>query len=298
MFRILGAALAAACICGAAVPASAADLKVTSDKMVTGIKWTESVAYDPGEKVLYASEFVSKLDTVLKDGEGRISKLSLDGKILQQGVFPANGEKLNKPKGIWIRDGKLWVTDIDAVWQFDLKSKQSRKLDVPGAQFLNDPTVMGNALYVSDNRGDQLFRIAPADFLKTKAAPKITTVFSGKSVNPNGLYPGKGGAVWAVGFAAKDKPRAIFSVKGSTLKKVSKDIGMLDGLYQMKDGSLLVTDWVSGTLFHWSAKGGTQTLASGFKGPADFAVVPEKKGLLVVVPDLAKSELRFITLGK
>lgn len=41
-----------------------------------------------------------------------------------------------------------------------------------------------------------------------------------------------------------------------------------------------------------------QTLADGFKGPADFAVAPNAKGLLVVVPDLVKSELRFVQLGE
>jgi hypothetical protein len=48
---------------------------------------------------------------------------------------------------------------------------------------------------------------------------------------------------------------------------------------------------------HWSAQG-TQPLARGFKGPADFCVVPEPGGLLVVVPDLVKSELRMIRLAR
>ena len=39
-------------------------------------------------------------------------------------------------------------------------------------------------------------------------------------------------------------------------------------------------------------------IASGFNGPADFCVAPNAKGLMVVVPDLVKSELRMIQLGK
>ena len=66
----------------------------------------------------------------------------------------------------------------------------------------------------------------------------------------------------------------------------------------MNDGTLLITDWISGSLSRWSAAAGMETLASGFKGPADFCVVPEAKGLLVVVPDLPKSELRMIRLGR
>ena len=81
-------------------------------------------------------------------------------------------------------------------------------------------------------------------------------------------------------------------------KTLAKDLGRLDGLYQMKNGDLLVTDWNTGTLGVWNAKAGFKKLASGFKGPADFGVAPNSGGLLVVVPDLVKSELRLIQLSQ
>lgn len=166
-------------------------------------------------------------------------------------------------------------------------------------QFANDLAVMGNALYVSDNRFDQLFRVEPADFLKSKTPPKITVVFSGKSINPNGIYPAKDGSLLMAGFKSQDEPRGIYSVMpGKDPKPLSDKIGMLDGLYQMKDGDLLATDWVTGPLFRWNAKTGIQKLAADFKGPADFCVIPNANGLLVVVPDLPKGELRFVQLGQ
>ena len=78
----------------------------------------------------------------------------------------------------------------------------------------------------------------------------------------------------------------------------SLPIGRLDGIYEMADGTLLVTDWNAGSLFSWSEKTGMQKLATGFKGPADFCVVPQSGGLTVVVPDLVQSQLRFIHLRK
>ncbi len=66
----------------------------------------------------------------------------------------------------------------------------------------------------------------------------------------------------------------------------------------MNNGDILATDWVSGSLFQWNKKMGMKKLATGFKGPADFCVVPNKKGLLVAVPDLVKGEIRFVQLGK
>ena len=138
----------------------------------------------------------------------------------------------------------------------------------------------------------------PADFLKSKKDPKVTVVFDGKGINPNGVAAGKGGTLLMVGFAGKDKPRGIYSMKpGSAPELISKPIGMLDGVYRMKNGDLLVTDWVSGSLFQWNKTMGMKELATGFKGPADFAVAPNAKGYLVAVPDLVKAEIRLIQLG-
>jgi hypothetical protein len=273
-------------------------LRVVSDRTVSGFAYPESVAYDPKAKVLYMGQFGSELKPAEKDGKGKISKVSLDGKVLEDRFLPAHGETLHKPKGIWVRGERLWVTDIDAVWIFDLKSRKGRKLDLPGMGFANDPAVQGNALFVSDNRGDMLYRVEPADFLNHQGNPQIAVVFAGKSINPNGLYPARDGSLLMVGFQSLKQARGIYSVsKSGEIKTLSKEIGGLDGVYELRDGSLLVTDWNSGSLFRWSPKTGMQTLASGFKGPADFCVIPDEKGITVVVPDLVQSQLRFVRLA-
>jgi sugar lactone lactonase YvrE len=299
---ILSVSIAAAQM-GIVTGAYAADanmLRAISEQTASGFAFPESVAYDPAAKVLYVGQFGgTELKPAEKDGKGKISKVSLEGKILEEQFLPASGEIMNKPKGIWVKGNRLWVTDIDAVWIFDLKTRKGRKLEIPGITFANDPAIKGNVLYVSDNRADQLYSVEPADFLNAKSDPKFKLVFSGKSVNPNGLYPAKDGSLLMVGFKSDKEARGIYSLdaKGK-VKPLSKDIGRLDGIYEMKDGTLLATDWNSGSLFSWSAKSGMQTLASGFKGPADFCVIPEARGYMVVVPDLVKGELRMIRLGK
>ncbi len=294
----VGAAIAGALALLAAAPAaSAKELKVLSEKTVTGLGHVESVGYDPKGKVFYASDFGAALKPADKDGKGKIAKISLDGKILDAAFLPAEGQVLNKPKGNIIKGNRLWVTDIDSVWVFDLKTKKGKKLALPGASFANDPAIIGNTLYVSDNRADKLFSVKPADFLNKE--PKVTTVLDGKGVNANGVAAGKGGTLLMAGFAGKDKPRGIYAMKpGGKPELISKPIGMLDGIYQLKNGDLLVTDWVSGSLFQWNKKMGMKKLATGFKGPADFAVAPNAKGYLVAVPDLVKAEIRLIQLGK
>jgi hypothetical protein len=295
------ALLVAALLCSQTVFAQDG-LRVSSDQTVGGFVFPESCGYDAKGKALYVGNFGgAKLDPAAKDGAGYISKVGLDGKVIEQKFLPAaGGEALNKPKGIWIRGERLWVTDIDVVWIFDLKTKKGRKLALPGVGFANDPAVAGNVLYISDNRNDKLVKVQPADFLNAKKEPSVTEVFSGASVNPNGLYPARDGMLLMVGFLGADKPRAIYALGVSgQIKQLSEPLGRLDGIYELKDGSLLATDWNTGSLFRWSEKTGMQKLASGFKGPADFCVVPGAGGsMTVVVPDLPQSQLRFIQLRR
>jgi hypothetical protein len=188
----------------------------------------------------------------------------------------------------------MWVTDIDALWLFDTATRQSRRLELPGIEFANDVAVMDGAVYVSDNRSDQLFRVAPADFLEASVQPEVRALWKGGSVFPNGLWPTKEGLLM-VGFQSPDKPRGIYVMgRDGAITQLSQPIGRLDGLYQMRDRSLLVTDWNTGSLFRWSAETGIQTLAKGFKGPADLCVM----GNTVYVPDLVKGEIRIIRLGR
>jgi hypothetical protein len=293
-------AVAALLACSAS--ASAQSWRVAGEQTLGGFVNPESVGCDARGKALYVGNFGSpKLDPVLKDGMGYISKLSLDGKVLEKNFLPAaGGEKLNKPKGIWIRGNHLWVTDIDVVWQFDLKTKKGRKLAIPGIQFANDPAISEGVLYVSDNRSDQVFRIEPADFLNAKKEPKISSLAMGKGANPNGLWPQPDGTILMVGFIAPDKPRAVYELGLSgQVKQISAPIGRLDGVVRLGDGTLLVTDWNSGSLFSLNTvTGDTRKLSEGYKGPADFCVVPGAGGLTVVVPDLVQSQVRLIKLSR
>ena len=185
------------------------------------------------------------------------------------------------------------------MWEFDTKTRRGKKLNLPGVQFANDPALVGNTLYVTDNRSDALVSITPANFLDLSDSPKVAIVWSEKGINPNGIYPAKDGSLLMVGSKSEKETRGIYSMKpGQDPKPISKEIGRLDGLYQMQDGTLLVTDWNSGTVFAWSEKAGMNTIASGFKGPADLCVFPHDDGLMAVVPDLVKSELRMIQLGQ
>ena len=198
-------------------------IRVISEQTIKGFAFPEAVTYDPQAKLLYVSEFGSELKPVEKDGKGRISRVSLTGEILDKQFLPApGGEALNKPKGSWVAGNRFWVTDIDVVWVFDLQARRGRKVALPGAQFANDLAVMGKALYVSDNRGDQVYRVEPADFLEMSGEPQVTPVLQGKSVNPNGVYPAKDGSLLMVGFMSPEQSRGIYALSaGGEMKALA-----------------------------------------------------------------------------
>jgi hypothetical protein len=291
---------AAGLVLAAGAGASAKDLKVISDKTITGVGHPESVAYDRKEKVFYAGDFgTPPSKSAEKDGLGKINKITLDGKVMDSGLKPAAGQPpLSKPKGIWIRGNRLWVADLDAVWVFNLKTKKGKRLEI-GSNYANDVTVVKNVLYVTDNRNDVVWRVEPADFMKGKADPKITKIYSGKGVSPNGIYPARNGSLLLGGFKSKDDARGIYEMSlGQEPKLISKPIGLVDGMYQMRGGEILATDWVTSSLFQWNEKDGVRKLVGDIKGPADFCVVRNREGMLVAIPDLVKGEIRLVQLGR
>ena len=75
----------------------------------------ESVIYDKKNNVIYAANM--NLEPRKKDGNGFISKISTDGKILD--LHWADG--LSSPKGLAIVGDILYAADVDEVVAIDLK---------------------------------------------------------------------------------------------------------------------------------------------------------------------------------
>jgi outer membrane protein assembly factor BamB len=289
------AVLLAVALLAAFTPAQAA-WQVITQQILPGSGHPESVAYDAQNQALYMSNFGDAFKPTLKDGKGYISKLDLQGKQLETHFLPGPGDKLNKPKGLWVADGHLWAADIDSVWCFDLKTKKGRRLALPQAQFANDVTVNQGKLYVSDTNAGCVYLVQPANFLKTE--PKVRVMLSPTGFHPNGLWPAQGGGVYIVAKKDLEGPGGLYQARDvGQMSKLKGDLGRLDGVAMLPDGSFLYTDWAGGGLFLLSGGGGPVKLAGGFKGPADFAVVPRGKGFLVVVPDLVTGELHLIQIA-
>ncbi len=290
--------------CLLALPTPAAWHQV-GRRTIAGLEHPESVALDGRRQVLYLSCFGPELQPSRRDGRGYISKLSLEGQVLQERFLPAAGQRLHKPKGLWVKEQRLWVTDIDAVWVFDLNRRRGRRLALPGARFANDLIVQEGRLYVTDTATGTIYLVTPADFLHTGA--RVSTLVVQPGLGPNGLALGRRGELLLATYVDDGSGRIYrltpqagrgLQPAAARLTPLSKALGRLDGLALLPDGTLLYSDWASGGLYALGQDNRPRQLAGGFRGPADFALLPREGGkrYQVVVPDLVSGRVSFVTL--
>jgi sugar lactone lactonase YvrE len=242
-----------------------------------GFAMPESVLWDADKKVLYVSNING--GPADKDGNGYISKLSVDGKLITEKW--AIG--LDGPKGMALAKGRLYVTDIDRLVVIDTATgKITKTYAAPEARFLNDIALDGDGgVYVSDMMGNALWRLKGTKFQKWLSDAQLE--------NPNGLRIESGRLVMAAwgpmtgqGFATS-RPGALKAVTlaDGMIRDLTGPIGNLDGLEPDGKGGWLVSDWMKGGVFAIDRKGSVAKILPLPQGSADIGYVVEQKLLLV-----------------
>jgi outer membrane protein assembly factor BamB len=159
-----------------------------------------------------------------KDGDGFISLISLDGKVLKRKLVKG----LNAPKGICFCDGKLFVADIDELVVAEPDTgKVIKKIKVPGAKFLNDTACKDGKVFVSDTQTNSIYTVDSKNY-RVKLFLK-----SHKLQGPNGL-------------AFKDGKLLVASWGGGKLLEVDGEIKVLASGFENLDGVVVTED---GTIF-------------------------------------------------
>jgi sugar lactone lactonase YvrE len=196
------------------------------------LKTPESVIYCQANNLIYVSNINGNASE--KDGNGFISVLSADGDILN--LEWATG--LHAPKGMGLREGKLYVADIDQLVVIDLKNgKIINRFEAPGAQFLNDVTVSPEGkVFVSDMVTKKIHMLHDNNFSEWL----YSEIFN----RPNGLYAEDGKLY--VG------DHHIFEIDMST-RKINiavAEAGGVDGLEKTAGGDFIFSHWAGRVFLH------------------------------------------------
>ncbi|MCA9044930.1 MAG: SMP-30/gluconolactonase/LRE family protein [Planctomycetaceae bacterium] len=257
-------------------------------RITEGISAPESIYFDADTGCLFLSQ-IREGGGKAKDGDGGISKLSVDGKMVDENWVTG----LNAPKGLRSHGGTLWVSDIDQLVSVDIATgKITRRLDVPDAVFLNDVACgTDGSVYVSDMAAGKIIRFKDEKLSVFAEGPELQ--------NPNGLLVHDGGLLLG-GWGTEFNP-ADFSTKetGQLLrldlktKKVTvvtpERIGHIDGIEIDGEGGYVVSDWPNGKVMHVNSNGEATTLLSLPKGTADIAVLLPQ-GILLL-PEMLENRL-------
>ncbi len=199
-------------------------------------KVPESVNYDLQKNVLIVSNINGKPSA--KDGNGFLSLLSLDGKVLK--LKWVSG--LNAPKGAALVGRKLYVADIDQVVVVDVeRANIVKRIPFPQAGFLNDVAADAHGtVYVSDTSGKNsvIYRLRddrPEVWLR---APLVRNP-NGLAVVGNTLYVGNTGDGTLLRVDLDTK-------RTSVVAKVGFGI---DGLKPANREGFVLSDWVGNVFF-------------------------------------------------
>lgn len=231
----------------------------------------ESVLFDAKDKLLFVAQIDGKAGE--KDGKGGIGKVGLDGKIIDKDWVTG----LNAPKGMGRYGNKLFVADITAVVEIDIKSgKVIKTHEIEGSKFLNDITIdKKGTVFVSDSDMKKVFSLKDG---------KASLIFDDLT-RPNGL------------LAVSD---GLLIADNGALKKLGKDNkittiadGMLpstDGIEEVKSGEYVVSCW-AGTVYYVTAKGAEKLLDTTAEkiNAADIGYDPAKR--IVYIPTFMKNSI-------
>lgn len=237
---------------------------------------------------LYATNIGKTGDPSARDGDGFISKLSPDGKMITPSI---TSEVLNAPKGTAIIKGILYVTDLDRIVGIDLASgKKTAELSLSAyhTNFANDLTVKDDhTLFVSLMDVGKIVEVnissgQSSPLIDLKGANGICYDKASKRLYTcNFLFENlQGGEIGVVSWQ-QQKP---------VYEKIGDVHGGFDGLELLDDHTLLVSDWVA--LDHPAgivekidlrSKTATKVEMPAMAGPADFYLDAKKKQLFIPV---------------
>ncbi|HMP29698.1 MAG TPA: hypothetical protein PKD85_08855, partial [Saprospiraceae bacterium] len=202
----------------------------------------ESVLVDQKHKCIYVAN-IGGNQPWAKDGNGFISKLTLDGKMIKKNWVSG----LHAPKGMAIVDHTLYVADVDRIVAIDMhKGMISTITPVLGSLNLNDIAPFSKTeIIFSDSGGRSVYTMSKGNYTKI-----IDSTFLKR---PNGVL------INANTSFVLDNDAVNVWKDGKLTKIVDGMPGGVDGIEPINANEYIVSCW-SGTVYHVNVKEKTKKL--------------------------------------
>jgi glucose/arabinose dehydrogenase len=234
-------ALCVACAPAATAPDAPAPVRLEQAWRLAGFANPESAALSGDGSFLYVTNVNGEGEA--KDGNGFISRVSTDGRMLEREF--ARG--LDGPKGIMLGGDALYVADIDQLVVVDAATGAvRRRVSASGAQFLNDLTFAPDGqVLIADSGGARIYAVR-SDAAVVWLEHELLGSINGFLPEPERLIvTTMAGRLLAIDY----ETRAI--------TVLAEGLGDADGVASLGDGRYLVSEWPG--LMHVVTPGGAHT---------------------------------------
>jgi glucose/arabinose dehydrogenase len=246
--------------------------------VLDGLPNPESVIPAADGDVLYVSNVGG--DAEARDGNGVISRVSMDGTLLQRDWVTG----LDAPKGMALAGGRLFVSDLAALVEIDTRDGHVvARHAVPGAKFLNDVAAAPDgSVLVSDSANGRLYAWHDGRMGTWLAHPLLAAV--------NGLLPEPSRLV----VVTMQGRLLAIDWQTHAVTVLAEGLGDGDGIATLGGGAYLVSEW-PGRLFH-VATDGTSTVLLDTRAQTTYLNDVLLLGDRLVVPNLEPGRLSAFRL--
>ena len=268
-------------------------LGFASTLTIEGFSSPESTIVNKSD--LYVSNVGKELKPTLKDADGFISKLDVNGKIKELHFI----DGLDAPKGMGIVGNTLFVADINTLRGFDLQTKKEVfNVFFEGVNFLNDITVKdSNTLFIGASDTSAIYEVN----ISNKSYKKLMdfTVANGLFYEDGILYAAQLGSSTQNMFDGKGKLYKIDLKDNNKLTQLGTFEGVLDGVHKVGN-KVYVSDWGNAKktgiirVYDLETKKESVLETELFMGAADFWI--DEKSKKIFMPQMIGGKVTIFDL--
>jgi hypothetical protein len=257
-------------------------------KVFGSFRFAESCTFDERRNLIVAMN--AGVPQMQQENDGYVSLLNPDGTVHTTKWIGAtrDGLILNQPLGSAIRNGVLYVADVNFVRTFDLATGQPRQaFEVAEATGLNGIAVASDGTIYASNTGNpqRIYKITP------NGMPSVF-IDGEPLLQPNGVAIDQDGNIVVVNIGSNAV--LTFDPRGELVRTEHAAEGGNDGVVVLRDGTKYVSSVRFGSVSRIAPGRPAEVIARGIPSAASMCYDSRQNQL--VIPMNNHNAMAFIAL--